>query len=83
MIVVIPIELIIWGLLSFASAIAWLDKYATGRRIYGLVDSARVVRMHVFWGILIWIGSALVGFFGGVLGSLFMMTVVGSDWMSF
>ena len=83
MIVVILIELVLWAVLSIASGITWLDKCSTGRRIYGLVETPRVVRIHLFWGVLVWLGSAIVGFFGGVLGSFFMMSLLDSSWMDF
>jgi hypothetical protein len=78
---VVLIELILWGVLSFACSVIWLDKYATGRRINGIIEANTVVRLHVLYAIAIWIGSTILGFFGGMLGSFFMMSLLGSDMM--
>ena len=81
--IVIMIELFFWAVLSLTAIIVWIGNYSTTRTELGLVDAGVVVRLHTLWALMVWFGSGVVGFFGGMLGAIFMMTVLGSEIMGF
>lgn len=79
--IIVMIELFCWAVLSLTAIIVWIGNYSTAREELGLVDAGTVVRLHTLWALMIWFGSGVVGFFGGMLGAVFMMVVLGSETM--
>tara|TARA_R110000868_G_scaffold241497_3_gene496515 strand:+ start:184533 stop:185276 length:744 start_codon:yes stop_codon:yes gene_type:complete len=72
-----------WAILSFVCIVLWLDQYTTSRKGLGFDGGTRVVGLHTLYAFMIWIGSGIVGFFGGMLGSFFMGFVVGEQLWDF
>jgi hypothetical protein len=70
--VIVMIELVAWGLVSILALIKWFIVYGEQRREFGIKDDNPVPAFHIIFAIMIWIGCIGVGFFGGMLGALFM-----------
>jgi len=68
-----------WLILSVACIVLWIDQYFTSRKQLGVVESGPVSALHTLYAFMIWIGSGIVGFFGGILGTFFMGFVVGEQ----
>jgi len=81
--IIVMIELFCWAVLSLAALIVWIGNYSTALEELGIVNAGSVVRLHVLWALMVWFGSGTVGFFGGMLGAIFMMRLLGLDSMDF
>ncbi|MEQ9206603.1 MAG: hypothetical protein RLN78_04490 [Phycisphaerales bacterium] len=79
----ILLALFAWAILSFVAIVIWLDQYTTTRKQLGLIETGPVVGLHTLYAFMIWIGSGIVGFFGGILGAFFMGFVVGEPTWDF
>jgi len=79
MIAVISIEFLAWVLLSLAAGVIWIDKYAQSRNAYAIHNANTIITTHVLFAIAIWLGSGVIGFFGGLLGSLFIIFIGGGN----
>ncbi len=81
--IVVLIELCVWFGFSIAALVIWLTKYAEQRTEHGIMSAQTVVRFHIVYAISIWFGSGVVGFFGGVLGAMYMAGIIDPHWNDF
>ncbi len=70
--VIVLIELSLWGLCCMFALINWFIVYSDQRKELGIKDDKPVAPLHMIFAIIIWLGCVGVGFFGGILGALFM-----------
>ena len=83
MVAVVLIELLAWAVLSLGAGLTWLSKYDGAREQLSIAEAKSVVSFHVIYAILIWLGSGVVGFFGGMLGTIFMVELLGINSLDF
>lgn len=72
-----------WAIVSLTGLVMFFSKYADLRTKLSIENAKVVVSLHVCYALLIWLGSVIVGFFGGMLGAIFMGIVFGVDPMNY
>ncbi|MFK7760012.1 MAG: hypothetical protein AB8C13_08700 [Phycisphaerales bacterium] len=83
MIIYIVICFFAWAIVFFACIAIWIDRYSTTLNDLGIVNTSSTAWLHTLYAFMIWIGSGVVGCIGGILGSVFIMNMVGADFMDF
>jgi hypothetical protein len=76
---IVLVELVAWGLVSILTLIKWFIVYGEQRGSLGIKDDNPVAQLHCMLAILVWLGCVCIGFFGGLLGTLFMTFSAGID----